>query len=111
MAITFKVQQVEGTRDGSGLVKLDVYAMDGETVIAHRDVVVPSEAASVTADSKELSADVEKLVLENAQEFDKAELAAIVEANEKARLAAEKLTAAMAVAVGNPAEPIVEIAR
>lgn len=97
MAITFKVEQVEGTRDGSGLVKLDVYAMDGETVIAHRDVVVPSEAASVTADSKDLAADVEKLVLANAPaEFDKGALAAIVEANAAAAAAAGKLETALA---------------
>lgn len=99
MAITFRIEQVEGTRDGSGLVKLDVYAMSGETVIAHRDVTVPSEAASLTAESKTLTSDMEKLVLENAPVgFDKAELQAIVEANEKARLAAEKLTVAMETA-------------
>ena len=101
MAITFKIQTVEGTRDGSGLVKLDVYAMEGETVIAHRDVVVPSEAASMTADSKDLAVDMEKLVLENAPSgFDKVALQAIVEANERARVAAEKLAVAMAAVSG-----------
>lgn len=104
MAITFKVEQVEGTRDGSGLVKLDVYAMDGETVVAHRDVTVPSEAASLTADSVKLATDLEKLVLANAPaDFDKAALGAIVEANERARLAAEKLSVAMAVATAKVA--------
>lgn len=101
MAITFKIQTVEATRDGSGLVKLDVYAMDGETVIRHQEVTVPSEAASLTADSKELSADMEKLVLERAPaEFGKAALTAIVEANERATAAAEKLSAAMDAAKG-----------
>lgn len=101
MAITFRIPQVEATRDGSGLVKLDVYAMDGEAVIRHQEVTVPAEAAALTADSKELSADLEKLVLENAPDgFDKSALSAIVAANEMAQAAAAKLQGAIeAVAV------------